>query len=65
MKRFSQLLSIFLLVLLSLHFFSITREAFIGEIRGFKNRNKRRIRRAFKDGFTQMKSFFPQKYFFQ
>jgi len=31
-------------------------EAFTNSIRGFKNRNKRKLRRAVRDGFTQMKS---------
>jgi hypothetical protein len=31
-------------------------EAFTNDIRGFKNRNKRKLRRAVRDGFTQMKS---------
>lgn len=36
-----------------------TREYFTPQLRSYKNRNKRRIRRVIKDGFTQMKSFFP------
>jgi len=31
-------------------------ESFTNEIRSFKNRNKRKIRHAVRDGFTQMKS---------
>ena len=39
------------------------KESFISSIRGFKNRKRREIRHAVRDGFTQIKHSFPIKYF--
>jgi hypothetical protein len=47
---------IFLLIELNRHGHKKRVETFTNNIRGFKNRNKRKLRRAVRDGFTQMKS---------
>ena len=39
------------------------KESFISSLRGYKNRKRREIRHAVRDGFTQIKHSFPVNYF--
>ena len=54
---------LFILLVISVITLCKSREPFISTIRGFKNRNKRYIRHAIRDGFSRMASSFPGKYF--